>query len=200
MQACTLLSIAYLPPVTWFQKIKQTNCVYIEKHEYYIKQSYRNRCQVLGANKLLSLSIPVLNTHHKQYIADIKISYVEKWQQQHWRTIEGAYRNTPYFIYYADALKPFYEKKHTFLFDFNVELIRLLVHNFKLSTEIKFTETYTDSGSVTDFRNAIHPKNKAEEVSFKTYPQLFNEGKPFKPNLSSIDLLFNTGPNANEYL
>lgn len=200
MQAQVLLSIAYLPPVAYFQKIKQSDCVYIEKHEHYVKQSYRNRCRVLGANGVLSLSIPVLHTHQKQGISEVKISYIEKWQQQHWRTIENAYRNTPYFIYYADALKQVYEKKHDFLFDLNTELLQLLMRNFKLTTEIKFTEVYDAPASLPDYRNAIHPKNETEENSFKEYPQLFNEGQPFKANLSAIDLLFNAGPNSKDYL
>ena len=116
MQPVILLNLAYLPPVVWFQKIKQVDSVYIEKQEHYVKQSYRNRCHVLGANGVLPLTIPIISTHDKQLITDVKISYDEKWQQQHWRTIESAYRNSPYFIYYADALKPFYQKKYTFHF------------------------------------------------------------------------------------
>ena len=200
MQPVTLLSIAYLPPVAWFQKIKQDTCVYIEKQEHYVKQSYRNRCLVLGANGVLPLSIPVVATQDKQRITDVKISYDEKWQQQHWRAIESAYRNTPYFIYYADALMSFYQKKYEFLFDYNMELIQLLMKNFKLNTEIKFTETYDVSTSINDYRNSIHPKKKIEEIPFKPYPQLFNEGEPFKANLSAVDLLFNAGPNAKDYL
>jgi WbqC-like protein len=200
MQQVPVFSIAYLPPVAWFQKIKQDTCVYIEQHEHYTKQSYRNRCNVLGANGVLSLSIPVVATHDKQLISDVKISYDEKWQQQHWRTIESAYRNTPYFIYYADALKSFYQKKYDFLFEYNIELIQLLMKNFKLNTDIKFTETYDTLDYANDYRNSIHPKKEIAETAFKPYPQLFNEGQPFKANLSSIDLLFNTGPNAKEYL
>ncbi len=200
MQQETILSLAYLPPVAWFQKIKQVDAVYIEKHEHYVKQSYRNRCNVLGANGVLSLSIPVVATHDKQRISDVKISYDEKWQQQHWRTIESAYRNTPYFIYYADALESFYQKKYDFLFDYNMELIQLLMKNFKINTEVKFTETYDASTSPADYRISIHPKKGIDVASFKPYPQLFNEGKAFKANLSAIDLLFNAGPNAIDYL
>ncbi len=195
-----ILSIAYLPPVAWFQKIKQADSIYLEKCEHYVKQSYRNRCNVFGANGVLSLSIPVVATHDKQCINDVKISYDEKWQQQHWRTIESAYRNTPYFIYYADELKPFYQRKYEFLFDYNMELISLLMKKFKLNNEIRFTEIYDVSGYTNDYRNTIHPKKDIEEAIFIPYPQLFNEGQPFKANLSSIDLLFNTGPNAKDYL
>jgi len=195
-----ILSTAYLPPVAYFKRIKEADSVYIEKHEHYLKQSYRNRCNVFGANGVLSLSIPVINAHDKEIITDTKISYAEKWQQQHWRTIESAYRNSPYFIYYADALKPFYQKKYTFLFDFNMELFQLLINNIKLNAEIKFTETFDKSNSLEDFRYSIHPKNEIVALNFKTYPQLFSEKFPFVPNLSCIDLLFNAGPYAKDYL
>lgn len=195
-----ILSTAYLPPVAYFKRIKEADSIYIEKHEHYLKQSYRNRCNIFGANGVLSLSIPVINAHDKEIITDTKISYAEKWQQQHWRTIESAYRNSPYFIYYADALKPFYQKKYTFLFDFNTELLQLLINNLKLNSEIKFTETFDKSNPSEDYRYSIHPKNEIKEVDFKTYSQLFSEKFPFAPNLSSIDLLFNAGPHAKDYL
>jgi WbqC-like protein len=195
-----VLSTAYLPPVEYFKKIKEVDSIYIEKHEHYLKQSYRNRCNVFAANGVLSLSIPVVNTHDKEIVTDTKISYAEKWQQQHWRTIESAYRNSPYFIYYADALKPFYQKKYSFLFDFNTELLRLLINNFKLNAELKFTETFNKSNLLEDYRYTIHPKNKTEAVNFKIYPQLFNDKFPFAPNISGIDLLFNVGPHAKDYL
>jgi len=198
--SAVVLSTAYLPPVAYFKKIKEADSVYIEKHEHYLKQSYRNRCNVFGANGVLSLSIPVINAHDKEIITDTKISYAEKWQQQHWRTIESAYRNSPYFIYYADALKPFYQKKYTFLFDFNTELLQLLINNFKLNREVKFTEAFDKSNPSEDFRYSIHPKNEIVTTDFKPYSQLFSEKFSFEPNLSSIDLLFNTGPHAKDYL
>jgi hypothetical protein len=194
------LSTAYLPPIEYFKKIKDTGNVYIEKHEHYLKQSYRNRCNIFAANGVLSLSIPVINTHDKEVVTDTKISYAEKWQQQHWRTIESAYRNSPYFIYYADTLKPFYQKKYTFLFDFNTELLQLLINNFKLNAELKFTETFNKSNSLEDYRYSIHPKNEIVATDFKNYSQLFNDKFPFAPNLSGIDLLFNVGPYAKDYL
>ncbi|MEO8762326.1 MAG: WbqC family protein [Bacteroidia bacterium] len=195
-----VLSTAYLPPIQYFQKINQFDFFYIEKHEHYVKQSYRNRCNVFGANGVLSLSIPVIHLHDKEIITDKKISYSENWQQQHWRTIESAYRNSPYFIYYADTLKPFYEKKHTFLFDYNVELLQFILNSFKMKVEMKFTETFEKTNSLEDFRNTINPKNKAEATEFKPYSQLFSNKHNFQPNLSAIDLLFNAGPHSKDYL
>ena len=198
MQA--VLSTAYLPPIQYFQHINKADTVYIEKHEHYVKQSYRNRCNVFGGNGVLSLSIPVIHASDKEIITDKKISYSENWQQQHWRTIESAYRNSPYYIYYADALKPFYQKKYEYLFDYNLELLRFLLNSFKIKTGLKFTETFDKSVPIDDYRYTIHPKKKIEEVDFKKYSQLFSEKYNFQPNLSGIDLLFNAGPHSKDYL
>jgi hypothetical protein len=195
-----ILSTAYLPPVEYFQKINRAESIYLEKHEHYVKQSYRNRCRVFGANGVLPLSIPVIHVHDKEIITEKKISYTESWQQQHWRTIESAYRNSPYFIYYADALEPIYQKKHEFLFDFNLALLQFLLHSFKISREINFTESFHKVGLEGDYRYSIGPKNKTEESNFTAYSQLFGDKYGFKANLSSIDLLFNVGPYAKEYL
>jgi aspartyl/asparaginyl-tRNA synthetase len=198
MQA--IFSTAYFPPIQYFQQINKTETIYIEKHEHYIKQSYRNRCNVFGANGILSLSIPVIHISDKEIITDKKISYTENWQQQHWRTIESAYRNSPYFIYYADALKPFYQKKYTFLFDYNMELLQFLLNSFKIKVKLNFTETFDKSILADDFRYFIHPKNKIQETNFKRYSQLFSDKHNFQPNLSGIDLLFNAGPHAKDFL
>ena len=195
-----VLSTAYLPSIQYFQQIYKAEIICIEKQEHYVKQSYRNRCNVFGANGVLSLSIPVIHVSDKEIITDKKISYAENWQQQHWRTIESAYRNSPYFIYYADALKPFYQKKYQYLFDYNVELLQFLLNSFKIKVELKFTETFDKSAQANDFRYTIHPKNKIEKTGFKTYSQLFSDKHNFQPNLSTIDLLFNAGPHSKDYL
>ena len=195
-----IISTAYLPPVQYFQKINKAESICIEKHEHYVKQSYRNRCNVFGANGVLSLSIPVIHKSDKELITDKKISYAENWQQQHWRTIESAYRNSPYFIYYADALTPFYQKKYDFLFDYNLELLQFLLNSFKIKTEVIFTESFGKSATQEDYRYFIHPKIKPKAEEYKPYTQLFSDKYNFEPNLSSIDLLFNAGPHAKDYL
>jgi len=195
-----VFSTAYLPPIQYFKNINKADTTYIEKYENYVKQSYRNRCNVFGANGVLSLSIPVIHTSDKEIITNKKISYTENWQQQHWRTIESAYRNSPYFIYYADALKPFYQKKYEYLFDYNLELLQFLLNSFKIKTELKFTEIFDKSVPTDDYRYSISPKNKIGEADFKKYSQLFSDKYTFQPNLSGIDLLFNAGPYSKDYL
>jgi len=217
-----LLSTAYLPPIEYFQKINSVQSFYIEKHEHFVKQTYRNRCRILGPNGLQVLSIPLINTHEKTLISEKKISYTENWQQQHLKSIKTAYANSPYFIYYSDELQPFYENKFEFLFDYNTELLKVLLKLLKIKTEITFTETFENpnpghselfsapehpamkqvQGDVNtgDYRNSITPKNIIEEENFKSYVQVFSDKHTFKPNLSIIDLLFNKGPEALEFL
>ena len=195
-----VFSTAYLPPIQYFQQINKADTICIEKHEHYVKQSYRNRCNVFGANGVLGLSIPVVHVSDKELITEKKISYTENWQQQHWRTIESAYRNSPYFIYYADALKPFYKEKFEYLFDFNLELLQFLLNSFKIKTGLKFTESFEKSVIAEDYRYSISPKNKIEEADFKKYSQLFSDKHNFQPNLSGIDLLFNEGLHSKDYL
>ncbi len=194
-----LLSTAYLPPVEYFQKIISVENFLIEKNEYFVKQTYRNRCAIFGANGVQTLSIPLINEHAKTLITEKRISYKENWQKLHWRSITSAYANSPYFIYYSDELKVFYERKYDFLFEYNTELLKVLLKLTKMEAEIKFAVTF-EKHVENDFRNTIIPKNKIEETNFKPYTQVFSDRHGFKPNLSIIDLLFNIGPEAGEFL
>jgi hypothetical protein len=213
-----LLSTAYFPPVEYFQKIVSSEKIFIEKHEHFIKQTYRNRCHILGANGVLALSVPLVNPHQKTPISEKRITYTEKWQHQHWRSIESSYRNSPYFIYYEDELKVFFEKKYEFLFEYNTEILKTLLKLLKVKSEICFTENYKETNihpelvsrphemlkqvqhDEQDFRNSISPKVSNEEKSFKPYIQVFSDKYGFKPNLSILDLLFNKGPGAKGFL
>jgi len=194
-----LLSTAYLPPIGYFQKIVSAENIFIERHEHFVKQTYRNRCHIYGANGVQALSIPLVNTHEKTIITKKKIAYVENWQQQHWRSIESAYRNSPYFIYYADEIKPFYENRFEFLFEYNTEILKTLLKILKVKTEIDFTEDFVKDAQ-DDLRYTIDPKISDDAAGFKPYTQVFGQKHGFKANLSVIDLLFNKGPDAIEFI
>lgn len=111
--------------------------VVVEQHENYIKQTYRNRCVILGSNGPLCLVIPVEQGRRPGLrIRDTRIVWYERWQVNHWRAISSAYRNSPYFDYYADEIRPFYEKKWDYLFDFNLEYLELLLDLTGLSASV----------------------------------------------------------------
>lgn len=193
-----LLSTAYLPPVYYFQKIASSEKVFIEKHEHFVKQTYRNRCHILGANGVQALSIPLVNTHEKTLITEKKIAYEQNWQRQHWRSIESAYRNSPFFIYYADELKVFYENKFEFLFEYNTHLLETILMLLKLNKDIHFTENF-EKEAKDDLRDISLDKEQ-DALNLKPYTQVFSDKHGFQSNLSIIDLLFNKGPETKEFI
>lgn len=195
------LSTAYLGNVEYFSKLVSAEKVFIEQYEHYQKQSYRNRCCIMAANGMLSLTIPIEKMHGvKMSIRDVRIDYQRKWQQNHWRALISAYSSAPFFEYYADDILPFYTKKEPFLFDFNYRLTELMLDLIHQPSSICLTENYYSGSSQFDYRQRIHPKVQSAEqdVVFlpKPYFQVFAVRYGFIPNLSIVDLLFNEGPNA----
>ncbi|MDK2977975.1 MAG: hypothetical protein PWP52_689 [Bacteroidales bacterium] len=199
-----ILSTAYLPPVQYFTKLIQYDDILIEAHENFIKQTYRNRCNIYGANGLLALSIPVKKINTKTKIKDIVIDYDTNWPKMHWKSIESAYRSSAFFEFYADYLVPFYHKKYQFLIDFNHDLLNMLAEQLEIDINFSYSDKYSFPEDVPfdDFRDIIHPKKKQNDPDFKVkkYFQVFSDKHGFISNLSIIDLLFNTGPEALQYL
>jgi hypothetical protein len=190
------LSTAYLAPVEYYSEIAKADSVFIENYDYYSKQTYRNRCQIAAANGPMALSIPVEKAGSEKILTrDVRISGHNDWQLNHWRSIESAYNSTPFFEYYKDDLLPFYEKKWTFLFDFNLEIQSKILELLNLDTIIQLTGEYENTldDSVLDLREVIHPKKETQSVGYKTYYQVFEQRFGFQANLSIIDLLFNMG-------
>lgn len=192
------LSTAYLAPVQYYCKLLQYGEAYIEAEENYLKQTYRNRCTIAGANGPLALSIPIVKPDTLKCLTkDIRISDHGNWRHLHWNAITSAYNMSPFFEYYEDDFAPFYEKKYAFLFDFNTRLCRLACELLDIHPNIKETTEYNPEVP-NDYREAIRPKHPPEDNSFhpKPYYQVFREKNGFLPNLSIIDLLFNMGPEA----
>ena len=190
------LTSAYLAPVEYYSALAKADTVFLEHCEFYEKQSYRNRCNIAGANGQLALTIPVEKSKGSRMLTrDVRISEHSDWQLQHWRSIESAYNSTPFFEYYKDDLIPFYERNWTFLWDFNTEIQTKLLELLDLQIDIQLTKEYKVDfdENVQDVRNSIHPKKETEVGSFRTYYQVFEQRFGFIPNLSSIDLLFNMG-------
>ena len=190
------LTSAYLAPVEYYSVLAKADTVFLEHCEFYEKQSYRNRCNIAGANGQLALTIPVEKSKGERLLTrDVRISEHSDWQLQHWRSIESAYNSTPFFEYYKDDLLPFYEKDWTFLWDFNTEIQSKMLELLDLQVDIQLTKEYKVDfdENVLDVRNNIHPKKESDAETFKGYYQVFEQRFGFIPNLSSIDLLFNMG-------
>jgi len=196
-----LLSIAYLPPVQYLSKFIKDQEILIEKQENYPKQSYRNRCRIYGANGIQELIIPVKCIHGKKnLVGDVEIDYTKSWQNTHWKSIESAYRKSPFFEFYADELKRLYTDFQPLnLFEWDICLLEYVLEILEIKTQISFTDSFINKPdiSIMDFRNSIHPKINPSitDNSFiiQEYQQVFKTRHGFKNNLSIIDLLFNEG-------
>ena len=197
------LSSAYLAPVEYYSKLLNYDKIFIEQHDHYMKQTYRNRCTIAGPEGELALSIPTVKPEGpKCPMKDIRISDHGNWRHLHWNAIESAYNSTPFFFFFKDDFRPFYEKKYEFLTDFNEELCRLVCELIDIQPAIERTKEYkTDfAPNEIDFREAIHPKKDFHrtdpEFIPQPYYQVFEARHGFLPNLSIIDLLFNMGPES----
>ena len=196
-----LLSSAYLPPVSFFTAIKSGGDVLIEQYDNYCKQTYRNRCRIATAGGVQTLTVPVVKSESpKQLMKDVRISDHGEWRHQHWNALESAYMNSPFFMYFQDDLRPFYEKKFEFLVDFNTQLTLLIMKLAGIDKPVKLTESYTRrTENILDLRNLIEP-GKNEPENPKEYWQIFKKKYGFIGNLSALDLLFNMGPEFPIYL
>ena len=206
-----LLSTAYFPPIEYFAAIANAGVVLLERCETFQKQSYRTRCNIYGANGLLSLRVPVKrDPTHKTGIESVEIDYKTPWILQHKRAMEAAYMTTPFFEYYMDDIYALLDRKESSLFSLNLSIIELFSNLAGITCNISLTEEYykgerlKDMG-ITDLRERIHPKYKGmsllQELKIeKPYYQVFSDKQGFIPNLSMLDLLCNEGPNAISYL
>lgn len=199
-----LLSTSYFGPISYYSKFLLPGEIWIEKHEHFIKQSYRNRCVIYGANGPVSLTIPVKRgSFHKIKIADLEIDYDKNWRINHWRSIESAYNSTPFFQYYSDDIKIFFETETRLLFEHNLNIIQTILKLLHLPGNIFFTDKYlADSKQSLDYRMDLRPKNPPEDPLFRSvrYFQVFDNSHGFIPDLSILDLLFNAGPETMDVL
>ncbi len=196
-----IFSAAYFPSIGYFSELINSETVIIEKYENYIKQTYRNRCEILSPGGKQTLSIPVVKkSGQKQLIKNVKIDYKNDWQSLHLKSLKTAYLSSPFFEFYIDAFFPFFEKKYTFLLDYNIEILQKLLSELEINKKLTFTEEYKTEYSFPDFRNLIHPKKNYSKFNFKKYTQVFFDRFDFVPNLSILDLLFNEGPSAVDFI
>ncbi|SCW47838.1 WbqC family protein [Mucilaginibacter sp. NFR10] len=197
-----VLPMFYLPPVDYFVQLNTYKPdILIEREEHFPKQTYRNRANIYSPDGVLALVVPVIKgSKNHTKVKDVKISYDFMWQRLHWQSLQACYRRSAYFEFYEDDFAPFYEKQITYLFDYNEELLNLLLKLAKIKTELNYTDEYQpEYPNLHDFRFSIHPK-KESEIQQKPYFQVFEDRKGFMKNLSIIDLLFNQGPQTINYL
>lgn len=200
-----LLSTAYFPPISWFKFLLNSDEVCIEQYEHYVKQTYRNRFHILAANGLMALSIPVVKaTNKKILIKDVRIDYATNWQKQHLKSLEAAYRNSPFYELLIDEFLAYFSKKTNFLFDLNLEIIHTVLDILEINKEVKLSNHFVDVDKYDyDLRYKIKPKKQNDvltRIVNVPYYQSFNDRFPFTPDLSIVDLLFNLGHESYGYL
>ena len=208
-----LLSSAYFGPIQWYQKLYRYDRVLVEAHDSFIKQTYRNRCLIAATSGTQALTVPVeRNTADsgataKCLMKDVRISAHGNWRRLHWNAIMSAYGESPFFEYYADDLRPFFEKRWTFLYDFNMETCATVCSLIGLEPRVEPTAEYVAAddprlAGTADFRDAIRPKHPLPDPDFRPqrYYQVFERKHGFTPNLSILDLLFNMGNESLLYL
>ncbi len=195
----------YNGPINYYARLIRQQELLLEQYDSYSKQTYRNRCMILGPNGVITLSIPVKRRKGvKNAVRDIRIDYDTNWNRIHWRSLVASYASSPYFEYLADEIRPIYERSYTFLIDLNRLLIEHMLGFMGLKIPVHLTEAFEPIVSETDPRHFIHPKTDqaAADPGFVPvkYHQVFSDRLGFQPNLSILDLVFNTGPETLSYL
>lgn len=197
-----LLHLPYFGPVSHFSEIVKPAVIWFENEDNYQKQTYRNRTYIYGANGKLLLNIPVKHLNapgvkqHQKY-KDVRIENDFKWQQQHWKSLKSAYQTSPFFEFYEDDLAPVFHKEEKYLMEFNYKCFHFICDHLKLDVNYKKTKEYFRDPEMTDRRDLINAKEPRE---IPKYNQVFQDKKGFLPDLSILDLIFNDGPNAINYL
>ncbi len=200
----SILHPTYFGPIAEYAALAQSENVVFEVFDNYQKQTYRNRCYIYGANGRLTLNIPIKHTKEekKQPTKDILIDNSSPWRKQHIKSIQSAYRTSPFFEYYQDDLLLVLEKEHKYLLDLNLATNAFLQDAMQLEIPVSQTTEYIPSYENTsekDFRNLVNAKTQPN-FNFETYVQVFDDKHGFIPNLSTLDLLCSEGPNTISFL
>ena len=199
------MSSAYFAPIQWYQKLYRSERVYVEQHDSFIKQTYRNRCVIATANGPQMLTVPVVAVAPGRAGRDILISDHGNWRHVHRQALISAYGESPFFEFYADDILPFFHERWERLYDFNIAITRKICELLDIQTDIRTTTDYLPPGhhvtdtpqtdTIADYRDTIRPKHPLPDDDFtpQRYYQVYQHRHGFLPNLSILDLLFNMG-------
>lgn len=195
-----LLHPTYFPSISHFVAMLQAETITFEVEDNFQKQTNRNRMYIASANGIQMLNIPVKHSKDiRQHYKDIRIEQAFGWQKQHLKSLESAYRSSPYFEYFEDDIHPLFEGKHEFMMDLNFKIHEVLVDCLGIQLPYSTTKEFvTNNSQLSDLRHLVNGKKDIQH--FTPYIQVFGEKYDFTSNLSILDLLFNEGRKAVDYL
>ena len=196
-----VFSTAYFPPIAYVAALSRHTDVVIEAKETFPKQTFRNRMQIMTAGGIRNLSVPVIRNNHS-CTDEVKIDYTERWPTIHIRTLTAAYAASPFFLFYRNEIEDIIFKRNNFLIDLNLDILQWLQKKLKLDFSCSLTTDWThySTKDQEDYRNIFSPKVPYPTDGMTKYYQVFSDRQPFSPNLSILDLLFNLGPEAKDYV
>jgi hypothetical protein len=194
---------SYFGPISEYSEILKSETVVFEMDDNFQKQSYRNRCYIYNSNGKQLLNIPVKDknkgTTQRKKTKDLLVDNEANWQDQHLKSLQTAYRTSPFYEFYEDDLLSIFKKEYTFLQDVNIDTFLFLTDALQISQQYSKTDEYVVETNEDDFRVLADVKNKPKKL-VDNYIQMFDDKHGFIPNLSILDLLFMEGPNAISYL
>ncbi|SCY96760.1 WbqC family protein [Flavobacterium caeni] len=195
-----LLYPTYFPSISHFVAMAQAGSVTLEVEDHFQKQTNRNRTYIYSPNGVQLLNIPIKHTKDAhQKTKDVQLETAFDWQKQHFKSLEAAYRSSPFFEYFEDEFAPIFTKKHRFLMDLNLETMQLVSKCLGMDfTFEKTVEYFHDVPQYQDLRYLA--RGKKDGAQFEPYTQVFGDKHGFLNNLSVLDLLFNEGRFALDYL
>ena len=187
----------YFPNIHQFTQIIKADNILFEVSDNYQKQTFRNRTYIYGANGKLGLFIPVIHSHkNRELFKDVKISYESNWMDLHLKSLQSAYRSSPYFEYFEDDFIKLYSEKEKFLADFNIKCIKLISNLLDLNLDFKISNEYVEkTNDIIDLRDLSNAR-KEKKIETPKYIQVFESKHGYINNLSIIDLIFSEGPNS----
>lgn len=198
-----LFGSVYAGNIDYYSALCKASKITIDSNEHFEKQSYRNRCVIAGANGRLNLIVPVKRKIGKNKLKEVRVDNSQNWRKLHWKSLESAYRTSPYFEYFEHDFYPIYMvNKYDFLLDLNKDIQGVILKNLQIEVPIIYSSSYIDNvDGCIDLRNDIHPKKSPSKFyNSPIYTQVFQDKMNHIPNLSILDLLFNEGPMAYELL
>lgn len=196
-----LVHPTYFPSIVQMVAVCKAEAIYFEKEDNYQKQTYRNRAYIAHTNGKLLLNVPIKHSKNgeRQLYKEVQPEDSFPWQSQHWKSLQTAYRTSPFFEFYEDDIAPLFQQEVSNLYNHNIQIFNLVCELIGITPNIFFTEEYFREPSQHDLRYLVVAK-KEKTYPLTPYRQVLEAHHPFLSNLSILDLLFNEGPNTLEYL